>query len=78
MRLKRQTSLITSDDQQLRSAAPVSTSIPQPAHTSPLTSNFRLERAHCGTTRGNRMSSKIKCTAAAEPTPRVVAVSHSQ
>lgn len=33
-----------SDDQQLRPAAPTSTSTIQPPHTSPLTSQFRLER----------------------------------
>jgi hypothetical protein len=38
------TTASASDDQQLRPAAPTSTSTIQPPHTSPLTSQFRLER----------------------------------
>ena len=40
------TTASASDDQQLRPAAPTSTSTIQPPHTSPLTSQFRLERPH--------------------------------
>jgi hypothetical protein len=43
------TTASASDDQQLRPAAPTSTSTIQPPHTSPLTSQFRLERPHWAT-----------------------------
>ena len=41
------TTASASDDQQLRPAAPTSTSTIQPPHTSLLTSQFRLERPQC-------------------------------
>jgi integrase len=47
---------IQADDHDLRPAAPTSPSTANPAHTSPLTSQFRLERSHWLTTHSSHRS----------------------